>query len=143
MPPHSISMPVMTSGRRADGAVFDHTDPDAHEIAATTTMSVPDTLARPLPVPTTSAATPAKPSTSPSTCGRRSRSRPKAAAINAAQIGIVARMTAAVPEGIRFSAIETSPLPPNGSARPITAAANHCLCGRADPAGRRVPAGGP
>ena len=69
IPPHSISMPVMTSGRRTAVAVFDQTEPAAHESAAPSVINVPTTLVRPLPVPIRSAATPPKPRIRPISCG--------------------------------------------------------------------------
>src|SRR4051794_15125593 len=65
MPPQSISMPVITNGLRGIGAVRDQTDPADQHTAASTSSTTPTALTRPPPLPTTSTATPAKPSSRP------------------------------------------------------------------------------
>ena len=114
------------------------TDPNAQHIAATMRASAPSREPdRPLPKFSTS--TPTKPINRPM-LSRRFGHKPYMPENSAANSGMLATATAAMPELTRSSAKHTRPLPKPSSSTPVNAALRHCRgAGGAMPRQRRNP----
>src|SRR5919112_755570 len=127
-PPPIISMLVVRNGESGSAAVFEMTEPQAHEAEASTRITAPtgSTRAPGVSREDTNSTRPAKPSSSPATTVFVGRDPPRAHSSPTIQIGATAMSTAASPDGTRCSAHATLAFPPRSRNAPITVAERHC-----------------
>ena len=125
IPPSSIWSPVATSGRRGRTARCDaNSDPVAQHSGDSRQKTRPTGSSAPTPPTIDGAArtaTPTKPTMTPRTASRGSRSPRKIPPSTATQIGIVAMSRAAIPDGTVSSPKATKPMPPPRSSAPTIA----------------------